>query len=137
MHGEQPPSALLDRLFDDSDKVFDAVIAQLGKLPWAALNDPVSASLDTHWHALPASRRRSVLQLLAGWQQLRYLLKRLDDEPLLQDFWLQEITRWCNRQYGFVDAFTAKAQRAELIEALERLVAAGLVDRQGAARVLG
>lgn len=127
---------LLGLLEDDADKVFDALIARLAKLPWAALNAPVSARLDTHWHSLPELRRRQVLQLMSPWQQAAYLVRRMQSEPVLEDFWLQEITRWCNRQYRIVDPVTSVAEREALERTLKALAAAGLIDRQSVARVV-
>lgn len=127
---------LLGLLEDDADKVFDAVIARLGKLPWAALNAPVSASLDTHWQRLPEQRRRQVLGLMSPWQQAAYLVKRMQAEPVLEDFWLQEITRWCNRQYRIVDPVTPVAEREALEQTLKGLAASGLIERGCVARVV-
>lgn len=134
--GEATAGELFGLLGDPSDKVFAAIIVQLGKLPWATVNVEASAWLDRHWHECPAPRRLAVLHLLSGWQQVAYLLQRLDAEPVLQAGWLQEISGWCDRQYRIIDPATSPTARALLVARLQGLVTTGLVRAQQVARVI-
>jgi hypothetical protein len=85
-------------LDDPSDKVFNVMIARLGKLPWAAVSMDVSTRLDRQWHDRSPARRQKMFELLAVWQQVAYLLRSLEREPDLQAGWLGEIACWCDRQ---------------------------------------
>ncbi|WP_110995222.1 HEAT repeat domain-containing protein [Pseudomonas sichuanensis] len=133
--GEWRSCDLLDALNDTSDKVFNVLIARLGDLPWAAISVGVGARLDDQWHELSDIRRQKLLQLLAVWQQVAYLLKSLGNEPARQTYWLSEITHWCDRQYQIIDPFTSKAEQAALKEQLQCLVALGLLNHSSVARV--
>lgn len=134
--GEWPPCALLGALDDPSDKVFNALIARLSKLPWAVTRVDVSARLDRQWYALSDSRRQKLLGLLAAWQQVAYLLKSSGNEPERQAYWLSEVARWCDRCYLIIDPYTSKAEQAALKAQLQSLVTRGLLDHGTVARVL-
>ncbi|WP_454834626.1 HEAT repeat domain-containing protein [Pseudomonas lini] len=114
---------LFGALDDPSDKVFFAAIAQFNKQPWTSMKARLGAKLDRDWPDLPTARRQAILQLLPGWQQLAYLLGRLDTEPALQAFWLRQVNLWCDRQYQMVDPVTPKAEREALAEKLQKLAA--------------
>ncbi|MFJ4346233.1 HEAT repeat domain-containing protein [Pseudomonas sp. NPDC089401] len=133
--GERPTAALIDALDDASDKVFNVLITRLGKLPWSAITEPVSARLDRLWHDLPMARRLKQLELLAPWQQVGYLLKRLGREPARQAEWLHVIAQWCDRQYRIIDSFTSKAEQVALKEQLQHLATQGLLGHATVARV--
>lgn len=127
--GEQQLTDLLEALEDPSDKVFAALIARLDKLPWAITGARISTTLDARWQRMPAPRARRLLALLPGWQQLAYLLERLESEPVLAAYWLGEIALWCQCQYRIIDPVTSKAERAASLARLEGLAASGLIDQ--------
>lgn len=135
--GERSASMLFGALDDASDKVFNALIVRLGKLPWATLDEPARGWLKLHWHQASPVRREQVLGLLAAWQQLLYLLERLDSEPFLQGDWLEQIARWCDRQYRIIDPYTPKAQQAALKQQLQQLAKLGWLEHRPVARVAG
>jgi hypothetical protein len=128
---------LLGALDDPSDKVFFAAIAQLNKQSWTSMKAGLDAKLDRDWPDLPTARRQAILQLRPGWQQLAYLLGRLDTEPALQAFWLRQVGLWCDRQYQVVDPITPKAEREALVEKLQKLAAHDLIRNDSLARVAG
>lgn len=128
---------LLGVLDDPSDKVFFAAIAQFNKQPWTSMKTGLGAKLDRDWPDLPTARRQAILQLLPGWQQVAYLLGRLDTEPALHAFWLRQVDLWCDRQYQVVDPITPKAEREALVEKLQKLAARNLIRSDSLARVAG
>jgi len=125
--GDEHLDELLQALGDPSDKVFQVALGLLHKLPWLALNAGVRARLDGHWHDLPTSRRAAILNLMSSWQQIAYLLQRLDAEPVAEALWLRQIEGWCQRQYQIVDPVTPKDERAALQQRLKDLAAAGRI----------
>ncbi|MBT9264076.1 PBS lyase [Pseudomonas sp. MG-9] len=118
---------LFEALDDPSDKVFSAVIAQLDKVSWPLLRSALTAKLDGDWHELTLMRRRAIFRLLPTWQQLGYLLARLDTGHAGQTYWLGQIESWCDRQYLVVDPITPKTEREALREKLRALTAKGLI----------
>lgn len=134
--GDHRLPALFDALEDPSERVFAAVIARLHQQPWAALNAGLAARLDRDWHQRSAARRQAILHLLPGWQQLAYLLGRLDAEPVMQAFWLGQVEQWCDRQYQIVDPMTPRGERAALLQTLRNLAGAGLLKHERIARIV-
>lgn len=126
--GDDHLPQMLGALSDPSEKVFFTAYALLSKQPWTALNAGVATKLDDNWHELPAQRRRAVLQLMSCWQQIAYLLKRLDKEPVAETFWLRQVEFWCEHQYQFIDPVTSKAERSALVQKLRELTASGLIQ---------
>lgn len=126
--GDEHLPQMLGALSDPSEKVFLTAYALLSKQPWTALNAGVASKLDGDWHELPAQRRRAMLHLMSGWQQIAYLLKRLDTEPVAETFWLRQVDLWCDRQYQVVDPVTSKAERSALVQKLGELAASGLIQ---------
>lgn len=122
---------LFAALDDPSDKVFSVVIAQLEKVAWSLLIRGLIAKLDRDWHELPLTRRSAIFQLLPTWQQISYLLGRLDTGHAGQTYWIGQIEGWCDRQYLAVDPVTPKAERETLREKIRELTAKGLI-RTGA-----
>lgn len=135
MLGESQLTELLGALDDPSDKVFYAAIARLDKLPWTSVTPGSGAKLDRDWHELPTARRQAILQLRPGWQQVAYLLERLDTEPVAQAFWLLQVGLWCDRQYQIIDPVTSKVERETLAQKLRDLAARGLIRSDNVARV--
>lgn len=135
--GDDRLPQLLEALDDPSDTVFCAVVARLARQPWTSLSATLNAKLDRDWHELSTTRRQAMLQLLPGWQQVAYLLARLETEPVVQGFWLRQVTLWCDRQYQIVDPVTSKTERERLMETLRNLSAKGLIRRESIARVAG
>ncbi|WP_095118558.1 HEAT repeat domain-containing protein [Pseudomonas sp. Irchel s3f10] len=130
LRGDQMPE-LFAALDDPSDKVFSVVIAQLDKVAWSLLIRGLTAKLDQAWHELPLTRRNAIFQLLPTWQQIGYLLGRLDTGHAGQTYWIGQIEGWCDRQYLAVDPVTPKAEREAMREKLRELTAKGLI-RSGA-----
>jgi len=122
---------LFAALDDPSDKVFSVVIAQLEKISWSLLICGLTARLDQDWHELPLTRRNAIFQLLPTWQQISYLLGRLDTGHAGRPYWIGQIEGWCARQYLAVDPVTPKAEREALSEKIRELTAQGLI-RSGA-----
>lgn len=65
---------------------------------------------------------------MSSWQQVAYLLKRLEAEPVIETFWLRQVDLWCDRQYQVVDPVTSKDQRNALVQQLRALAASGLIQ---------
>lgn len=118
---------LFAALDDPSDKVFSVVIAQLDKVPWSLLIRGLTAKLDQAWHELPLTRRNAIFQLLPTWQQIGYLLGRLDTGRAGQAYWIGQIEWWCDRQYLTVDPVTPNAEREAMREKLRELTVKGLI----------
>jgi len=126
--GDEDLPLMLGALGDSSEKVYLAAYALTDKQPWAALNAGVAAKLDCEWHDLPPQRSRAILHLMSSWQQVAYLLKRLEAEPVIETFWLRQVDLWCDRQYQAVDPVTSKDQRNALVQRLRALAASGLIQ---------
>lgn len=118
---------LLAALDDPSDKVFSVVVAQLDKVSWPLLRHGLIARLDRDWHELTLTRRSAIFRLLPTWQQIGYLLGRLDTGHAGQTYWLGQIESWCDRQYLIVDPVTPKAEREALREKIRQLTVKGLI----------
>lgn len=125
---------MLEALDDSSEKVFVVALDLLNKQPWARVKDGIDTKLNQNWHGLPAPRRTAILQLRPKWQQVAYLLERLDAEPDTQAFWLRQLNLWCDRQYQIVDPVTSKAEREALVNKLRELAARGLIRSESLAR---
>lgn len=115
----------LAALDDPADKVFAKALEGLCRQPWAALASALDARLDRDWHRLPATRRQALMRLRPRWQQLAYLLHRLDASPDERNTWLDWIANWCQQQYLMVDPTTTKADRERLIERVRALENSG------------
>lgn len=115
----------LAALDDPADKVFAKALEGLCRQPWAALASALDARLDRDWHRLPATRRQALMRLRPRWQQLAYLLQRLDASPDERNTWLDWIANWCQQQYLMVDPTTTKADRERLIERVRALENSG------------
>jgi len=126
--GDEDLPLMLGALSDPSEKVYLAAYALSDKQPWAVLNTGVAAKLDYEWHDLPPQRSRAILRLMSSWQQVAYLLKRLEAEPVVETFWLRQVDLWCDRQYQVVDPITSKDQRNALVQRLRALAASRLIQ---------
>ncbi|HDS1733832.1 PBS lyase [Pseudomonas sp. BP8] len=122
-------------LDDPADRVFLAAVAHLHEQPWASVKSGLDTLLDKAWHALPTARREALMHVRPAWQQVSYLLYRLQAEPVAQRYWLAQLEQWCERQYQVVDPVTPKAQRADIVEQLRRLAGSGLIASERIARV--
>lgn len=134
--GDEQVIALFEALDDAADSVFQAAVVRLNTLAWPSINTLLDARSIRDWHHLPSARREALLRLRPAWQQLAFLLERLDQEPEVMAFWLRQLDLWCHRQYQVVDPVTPKAERAALIERLQALTARGLVGRDNVNRVV-
>ncbi|AFN78164.1 PBS lyase HEAT-like repeat protein [Stutzerimonas stutzeri DSM 10701] len=128
-------SLLLGMLDDPADRVFSTSVARLGKQPWSSLKE-LDSKLSQRWHALPAARREAILRLMPAWQQLAFLLTRLEAETDLQVFWLRQLAYWCDRQYLMVDPVTPRIEREAAAEKLMQLAAQGLLSIEKVQRIL-
>lgn len=133
--GDDQLPELFGVLDDPSDKVFRAAVAALDKQPWASVNARLGAKLDQDWHELSTARRQAILHLKPGWQQVAYLLERLETEPVAKAFWLRQVELWCDRQYQIIDPMTPKVEREALVNQLQILAAAGLIRSDSVAHV--
>lgn len=132
---DDAPTAFFAALEDPSDKVFSAAIAQLNKLPWPSVSEGLCAKLDSDWHHLPSHRREAIVQSFPRWQQLAYLLRRLEADPVVQAYWLRHVHEWIDRQYQIVDPVTSRPQRSALLNTLHAFAASGLISSDQLARV--
>ena len=120
-------SELFEALDDPSEKVLAVAIAQLDKVPWPSLSTRLIATLDQDWHELTSKRRSAIFRLFPTWQQLGYLLKRLNTGQAGQIYWLGQIEAWRDRQYHVFDPVTPKTDRTAWQEQLRELTAKGLI----------
>ncbi|MBC3779311.1 PBS lyase [Pseudomonas sp. SWRI99] len=118
---------LFEALDDPSEKVFAVAGAQLDKVLWPLLRIGLMTKLDRDWHELTSKRRSAIFGLVPTWQQLGYLLERLDTGHAGQTYWLGQIDAWCDRQYLVVDPVTPKTDRAAWQEKLRELTANGQI----------
>ncbi len=118
--GEQ--LAMLD---DPADKVFAKACERLSCQPWDALQAELDGRLDRDWQSLPDHRRAALMALRPRWQQLAYLLRRLDSDIQQRDYWLVWIANWCQQQYLMVDPTTAPAERRRLLARVSELQDSG------------
>ncbi len=63
------------------------------------------------------------------------MLRRLDNTPEEQAYWLEQVNNWCSRQYLMVDPVTAKPERELLTQRVERLELDGLLLKGSANRL--
>jgi hypothetical protein len=114
-------------LDDSADKVFAKAVERLCAQDWNRVARELDIRLDDGWYDLPSNRRAALLRLRPRWQQLAYLLRRLDNAPEEQAYWLEQVNIWCSRQYLMVDPVTAKPERELLTQRVERLELEGLL----------
>ncbi|SDI00258.1 hypothetical protein SAMN05216588_1105 [Pseudomonas flavescens] len=133
--GQSDLSRQLAALDDTSDKVFAKAVERLSSQDWNELASELDTRLDTGWYALSHRRRAALLELQPRWQQLAYLLRRLDSAPEERAYWLEQLSTWCNRQYLMVDPTTSTVERAALLQRVERLEADGLVVKGSSERL--
>lgn len=122
-------------LDDSADKVFAIAVERLRTQGWNEVAQELDIRLDDGWYNLPRDRRAALLRLRPCWQQLAYLLRRLDNAPEEQAYWLEQINSWCSRQYLMVDPVTAKPERELLTQRVERLEYDGLLLKGSANRL--
>jgi hypothetical protein len=79
------------------------------------------------WAELTLARRSAIFRLLPTWQQIAYLLGRLETGDAGQTYWIGQIEWWCDRQYLAVDPVTPKAEREALREKIRQLTVKGLI----------
>lgn len=119
--GDEHLSEQLAMLDDPADKVFAKACERLGRQPWDALEVELDGRLDCDWQRLPDCRRTALMALRPRWQQLAYLLRRLDNDIQQRDYWLAWIGNWCQQQYLMVDPTTAPAERRKLLAQVAEL----------------
>ena len=122
-------------LDDSADKVFAKAVELLRAQDWSRVAKELDIRLDYGWYDLPSDRRDALLRLRPRWQQLAYLLRRLDNAPEEQAYWLEQVNNWCSRQYLMVDPVTAKPEREQLTQRVERLELDGLLLKGSANRL--
>ena len=128
-------SEQLAMLDDPADKVFAAACERLGRQPWDALEAELDMRLDRDWQCLSDHRRAALMALRPRWQQLAYLLRRLDSEVQQRDYWLAWIGNWCQQQYLMVDPNTAPAERRRLLARVAELQDSGALPPGCVARL--
>ncbi|SEC06476.1 HEAT repeat domain-containing protein [Pseudomonas anguilliseptica] len=122
-------------LDDSADKVFAKAVERLRTQDWNRVAREFDIRLDDGWYDLPSNRRTALLRLRPRWQQLAYLLRRLDNAPEEQAYWLEQVNIWCSGQYLMVDPVTAKPERELLTQRVERLEFDGLLLKGSANRL--
>ncbi|MDD1506842.1 HEAT repeat domain-containing protein [Pseudomonas sp. CNPSo 3701] len=123
--GDEYLSEQLVMLDDPADKVFAKACERLSCQPWDALQAELDGRLDRDWQSLPDHRRAALMALRPRWQQLAYLLRRLDSDIQQRDYWLVWIANWCQQQYLMVDPSTAPAERRRLLAWVSELQDSG------------
>jgi len=123
--GDGHLSEQLAMLDDPADKVFAKACECLGRQPWDSLEAELEMRLDSDWQRLSESRRDALMALRPRWQQLAYLLRRLDSDVQQRDYWLAWIANWCQQQYLMVDPTTAPAERRRLLARVSELQDSG------------
>lgn len=123
--GDEHLSEQLVMLDDPADKVFAKACERLSCQPWDALQAELDGRLDRDWQSLPDHRRAALMALRPRWQQLAYLLRRLDSDIQQRDYWLVWIVNWCQQQYLMVDPTTAPAERRRLLARVSELQDSG------------
>ncbi|KAF1053137.1 MAG: hypothetical protein GAK43_01560 [Stenotrophomonas maltophilia] len=111
-----------------SPKVYHGALERLRKLPWQVLQAPVSNYLDQRWAVLEPSRREAIFSLLAYWQRLAYLLRRMDNADTPGD-WLKTLRRWSDQRYPALDPLTSESERNTVSERIRQLVDAGQLPK--------
>lgn len=122
-------------LDDSADKVFTKAVELLHTQDWNEVARTLDIRLDDGWYDLPSDRRAALLRLRPRWQQLAYLLRRLDNAPEEQAYWLEQVNNWCSKQYLMVDPVTAKPERELLAKRVERLELGGFLLKGSANRL--
>lgn len=123
--GDEHLSEQLAMLDDPADKVFAKACECLGRQPWDALQAELDRRLDRDWQHLQDQRRAALMALRPRWQQLAYLLRRLDNDVQERNYWLTSIANWCQQQYLMVDPTTAPAERRRLLARVAELQDSG------------
>ncbi|WP_147174779.1 HEAT repeat domain-containing protein [Pseudomonas sp. AG1028] len=119
--GDEHLGEQLAMLDDPADKVFAKACERIGRQPWDALEAELDRRLDRDWHCLQDHRRAALMALRPRWQQLAYLLRRLDNDVQQRNYWLTSIANWCQQQYLMVDPTTAPAKRRRLLARVAEL----------------
>ncbi|SDK37143.1 HEAT repeat domain-containing protein [Pseudomonas indica] len=114
---------LVTALNDGPKKVFLRATELLRKQSW----EEVQTSLDERLvETLDSDRRDALVRLRPGWQQLAYLLRRLDAaSPQDHASTLARLGDWCLGQYLIVDPMTPKPQRDALLARVKELEMSG------------
>lgn len=123
--GDDHLSEQLAMLDDPADKVFAKACERLSCQPWDALQAELDGRLDRDWQSLSDHRRAALMALRPRWQQLVYLLRRLDNDVQERNYWLTSIANWCQQQYLMVDPTTAPAERRRLLARVAELQDSG------------
>lgn len=125
MLGTEQSPELFAALDDPSEKVFAVAIAQLNEAPWPSIINDLTAKLDRDWHELTSTRRLAIFRLCPSWQQLKYLLGRLQTGCAGQAYWLEQINRWCDARGSVLDHVTPRAERDMVRKTLGELATTG------------
>lgn len=110
----------LAALDDSAGKVFAMAVRGLSQQPWPALAEALDARLERDWQQLSPMRRNALMNLRPRWQQLAFLLRRLDSNET-NAHWREQIAQWCQQQCLMVDPSTSRDERTQLLERLQKL----------------
>ncbi|MFA7822106.1 HEAT repeat domain-containing protein [Aeromonas dhakensis] len=110
----------LAALDDPADKVFAMAVRRLSQQPWSTMAEALDARLDRDRRQLSPARHSALMHLRPRWQQLAYLLRRLDSREA-DEHWLEQIAQWCQRQGLMIDPSTGRDERMQLLERLQTL----------------
>jgi len=128
-------SDLLRALDDSSDKVFAKALERLRGQAWMEIAPDLDARLDRDWHLLSPARRQALMQVRPRWQQLAYLLRRLDACSDERNAWLALIGDWCRAQYAITDPVTSRSERERLVDRIRYLELCGDLPSGSATRL--
>ncbi|MFV3368647.1 PBS lyase [Pseudomonas sp. NY15435] len=120
--------AFIEQLEHPSPKVFRGALERLRKLPWQSLQGPISHYLDRRWRELDETRRETLFGLLAYWQRLAYLLRKIDEAPD-STYWVKALRSWSYQRYAGQDPLTPPEERQALAERIRQLVATGQLPK--------
>lgn len=118
--GDTQLNEQLAALDDSADKVFAMAVRRLSQQPWSTMAEALDARLDRDRQQLSPARHSALMHLRPRWQQLAYLLRRLDSRES-DEHWLEQIAQWCQRQGLMVDPSTGRDERMQLLERLQTL----------------
>lgn len=125
---DEAVSSFIRQLDHASPKVFRGALSRLRKLPWHALQLPVSRYIDQHWQTMETSRRDELFNLLAYWQRIAYLLRKME-EAQDSTYWQGELRTWSYQRHPSLDSLTPQEERHVLSERIKQLAATGQLPK--------
>ncbi|WP_374439307.1 HEAT repeat domain-containing protein [Pseudomonas panipatensis] len=122
---DQGHEVLLAALDDPATRVVKLAGGLLHEQPWEAISEHVTHRLED-WHSLPELQRKTLFALLPKWQQLDFLMSRVNGTGI-DAYWLRTIVLWTQEQYQVVDPITPKLRRNAILGKLQEFELSGLI----------